>query len=218
MKSILVIGMGRFGRQFAERMQELGNDVMVVDKNPEIIDEIAYKFTDSLIGDCCNEAVLNSLGVNNFDVCFVSIGEDFQASLEITSLLKDRGASHVVSKARGDRQAMLLMKIGADEVVYPEREIAEKLAVRYSSDNIFDFIELTSEYSIFEIPCISSWHGKTVAELNVRSKYNVNIIAVKRENCLSISPGADYVFSANDHIIVIGKAADVFKLSGKATS
>lgn len=218
MKSILVIGMGRFGRQFAERMQDMGNDVMVVDKNPELIDEIAYKFTDSHIGDCCNEAVLKALGLNNFDVCFVSIGEDFQASLEITSLLKDMGARHVVSKASSSRQAMLLSKIGADEVVYPEREIAEKLAVRYNSDNIFDFIELTSEYSIYEIPCNHSWLGKTVAEVNVRSRFSVNIIAVKQGNTLNISPGANYIFSEGDHLIVVGRSGDVFKLGGKSKS
>lgn len=216
MKSFLVIGMGHFGLQFAERMQEMGNGVMVVDKSPELIEEIAYKFADSQIGDCCNETVLRSLGINNFDACFVTIGEDFQASLEITSMLKDLGARHVVSKARSQRQAMLLTKIGADEVVYPEREVAEKLAVRYNSANIFDFIELTSEYSIYEIPCPPSWQSKTVAEINVRNCYNVNIIAVKHDNSLNISPGAHYVFSRVDHLIVIGKASDVFKLSGKS--
>ncbi|MEG1190606.1 MAG: TrkA family potassium uptake protein [Oscillospiraceae bacterium] len=216
MKSILVIGMGRFGRQFSERMKELGNDVMVVDKDPELIDEIAPKFTDSHIGDCCNEAVLASLGINNFDICFVTIGEDFQASLEITSMLKELGAEHVVSKARTSRQANLLLKIGADEVVYPEREISEKLAVRYNADNIFDYIQLTSEYSIYEIPCCSKWANKSVADVNVRYKYNVNIIAVKSGNALKIAPGADYVFSSDDHLVVIGKASDVFKLGGKA--
>lgn len=210
--------MGRFGLQFAERMQELGNDVMVVDKDPELIDEIAYEFTDAHIGDCCNEVVLTSLGINNFDICFVTIGEDFQASLEITSMLKEHGAAHVVSKARTSRQAKLLSKIGADEVVYPEREIAEKLAIRYNADNIFDYIQLTSEYSIYEIPCCSKWVNKSVAEINVRYKYNVNIIAVKRDNALQITPGADYVFKEADHLVVIGKASDVFKLGGKAKS
>lgn len=117
MKSVLVIGMGRFGQQLSERMQELGNDVMIVDRDPEIIDEIAHKFTDSHIGDCCHEVVLNSLGINNFDICFVTIGEDFQASLEISSMLKERGAVHVVSKARSSRQAKLLLKIGADSTL-----------------------------------------------------------------------------------------------------
>ncbi|MEA4895047.1 MAG: TrkA family potassium uptake protein [Oscillospiraceae bacterium] len=215
MKSILVIGMGRFGRHFAERMQELGNDVMIVDRDADLIDEIAHEFTDAHIGDCCNEAVLDSLGVNNFDICFVTIGEDFQASLEITSMLKEKGVAHVVSKARTARQAKLLYKIGADEVVYPEHEIAEKLAIRYNADNIFDYIQLTSDYSIFEIPCCAKWLNKSVGELDVRNKFNVNIIAVKHDNALQIAPGADYVFKDADHLVIIGKASDVFKLGGK---
>ncbi len=218
MKSILVIGMGRFGRHFAERMQELGNDVMIVDRDAELIDEIAHEFTDAHIGDCCNEAVLSSLGINNFDICFVTIGEDFQASLEITSMLKEHGAAHVVSKARTAIQASLLAKLGADEVIYPERDIADKLAIRYNADNIFDYIQLTSEYSIYEIPCCSKWVNKSVSDVDVRNKYNINIIAVKRDNSLQVTLGADYVFKAADHLVVIGKASDVFKLGGKAKS
>lgn len=216
MKSILVIGMGHFGRQLAERMQALGNDVMVVDRNAAIIEEIAHKFTDSQIGDCCNETVLHNLGINNFDICFVTIGDDFQASLEITATLKEAGAAHVVSKASTDRQAKLLMRIGADEVVYPEREVADKLAVRYNANNIFDFIQLTSEYSIFEIPIPEKWAERSVAELNVRVRYGVNIIAVKQGNSLNITPGAGYIFQQGDHLIIVGKAGDVFRLGGKS--
>ncbi|NCB74684.1 MAG: TrkA family potassium uptake protein [Clostridia bacterium] len=216
MKSILVIGMGRFGRQFAKRMQEYGNDVMIIDKDADLIDELAPQFTDAHIGDCSNEAVLTSLGINNFDICFVTIGEDFQASLEITSMLKEHGAAHVVSKARTARQAKLLSKIGADEVVCPERDIADKLAVRYNADNIFDYIQLTPEYSIYEIPCCEKWIGKTLAQVDVRNKFNINIIAVERDNALQIAPGADYVFKASDRLVVLGKAADVLKLGGKA--
>lgn len=215
MKSILVIGMGLFGQLFAERMQELGNDVMVVDENEEVINEIARKFTDSHIGDCRNEAVLRSIGVGNFDMCFVTIGENFQASLEITSVLKELGARRVISKARTDRQAKILLKIGADEVFCPERELSEKLAVRYNSDNVFDYIQLTPDYSIFEIPSSEKWVGKTVSEIDVRSRFHVNIIAVKNQDKLNIAPGADYVFSAADHLVVIGKASDVFRLGGK---
>lgn len=215
MKSILVIGMGRFGRQFALRMQELGNDVMIIDKDADLVDDIAGDFTDAHIGDCCNAAVLKSLGIDNFDICFVTIGEDFQASLEITSMLKEMGAKHVVSKARTARQATLLQKIGADEVVYPEREIAEKLAVRYNSDNVFDYIQLTSEYSIFEVPCNVKWVGKTIAEVDVRNNFHVNIIAIKQGNSLNVTPRADYVFMPADHLVVIGRATDVFKLGGK---
>ena len=216
MKSILVIGMGRFGRQFAKRMQEYGNDVMIIDKDADLIDELAPQFTDAHIGDCSNEAVLTSLGINNFDICFVTIGEDFQASLEITSMLKEHGAAHVVSKARTARQAKLLSKIGADEVVCPERDIADKLAVRYNADNIFDYIQLTPEYSIYEIPCCEKWIGKTLAQVDVRNKFNINIIAVERDSALQIAPGADYVFKASDRLVVLGKAADVLKLGGKA--
>ena len=215
MKSILVIGMGRFGRQFAQRMLEYGNDVMIIDKDADLMDELAPRFTDAHIGDCSNEDVLTSLGINNFDICFVTIGEDFQASLEITSMLKEHGAKHVVSKARTPRQAALLSKIGADEVVCPERDIADKLAVRYNADNIFDYIRLTPEYSIFEIPCCEKWVDKTVAQVDVRNKYNVNIIAVERDNALQIAPGADYVFKASDRLVVLGKATDVFELGGK---
>lgn len=215
MKSVLVIGMGRFGRHLATKMQALGNDVMIVDRDADLVNEVAETFTDSHIGDCTNEAVIRSLGVNKMDICFVSIGEDFQSSLVITSLLKRAGAKHVVAKANQEIQADLLTRIGADEVVYPEREIAEKLAVRYNANNIFDYIELTSDYSIYEIPVPSAWVGKTIAEVDVRRKHRVNIIAIKCENTLQPTPGPDYVFRADDHTVVIGKSADVFKLTGK---
>ena len=215
MKSVLVIGMGRFGRHLATKMQELGNDVMIVDRNADLVNEVAEIFTDSHVGDCTNEAVIRSLGVNKMDVCFVSIGEDFQSSLVITSLLKRAGAKHVVAKANQEIQADLLTRIGADEVVYPEREIAEKLSVRYNANNIFDYIQLTSDYSIYEIPVPKTWVGKTIAEVDVRRKHRVNIIAIKCETALQPTPGADYVFRAGDHIVLIGKSADVFKLSEK---
>lgn len=215
MKSILVIGMGRFGLLFAEKMQQLGNDVMVVDENEELINEISHKFTDSQIGDCCNPSVLKSLGINNFDICFVTIGEDFQASLEVTSLLNEMGAKHIVSKARSDRQAKLLLKIGANEIIYPERELSEKLAVRYNADNIFDYIQLTPEYSIFEIPCSEKWIGHSVSDVDVRSKYKINIIAINHEDKINIAPGADYVFARGDHLVVLGKASDINRIGGK---
>lgn len=215
MKSILVVGMGRFGRHIALKMQELGNDVMIIDKNAETIDELAPLFTDAQIGDCCHEAVLRSIGVNNFDICFVAMGEDFQSSLEVTSLLKELGAKHVISKANSERQAGILQKIGADEVVYPEREIAEKLAVRYNTDNIFDCIQLTAEYSIYEIPVSPDWIGKSLVELDVRRKHNINIIAIKQGAVLQPAPSPSYLFDADDHVVVIGKATDVFKLTGK---
>ena len=215
MKSILVIGMGMLGRCLAQKMQELGNDVMIIDKEEEKIQELSTIFGDAVTGDCTNPAVLKSIGVNNFDYCFVAIGEDFYSSLEITSILKEQGAKCVVSKAKRQRQAEFLKKIGADEVFFPEKEIAEKLAVRYNATNIFDYIELTSDCSIFEIPIISDWIGKSIIDINVRQEYNVNIIAVKNPEYTNPMPKGDYVFQEGDHIVVIGKSEDVFKLSAK---
>lgn len=215
MKSVLVVGMGRFGSHLAKKMSELGNDVMVVDKNAVLIEQLSHFFTDSYIGDCTNEAVLSALGVKNFDLCFVTMGEDFQSSLVITSLLKKLGAKSVIAKANQDIQADILFKIGADEVIYPEKEISEKLAVRYNADNIFDYIQLTSEYSIYEIAVLKEWVGSTIQEIDVRKKYKVNIIAVKDGNALQPIPGADYVFKRGDHVVVIGKSSDVFKVSSR---
>lgn len=215
MKSILVIGMGRLGRHLASTMIDLGNEVMVIDKDPEVIESLSPVHGDANIGDCTNENVIKALGVDNFDICFVTIDSDFQSSLVVTSLLKTYGANLVVSTAKRDIQADLLKKIGADEVVYPEREIAEKLAVRYNSSNIFDFIKLTPEYAIYEIPAPAVWTGKTISTLGVRQHYKVNIIAIKQGNTLNTMPGPDYTFKADDHVIVIGKAGDVFKLSSE---
>ena len=215
MKSVLVIGMGILGQHLAARMQELGNDVMIVDKKEEVIQELSPLFKDSFVGDCTNEGVLKSLGVNNFDYCFVAIGENFYASLEITSILKELGAKCVVSKAKRERQAEFLKKIGADEVFYPEKEIAEKLAVRYNATNIFDYINLTSDYLISEIPIIANWAGKAIEDINVRATFNINIIAVKSKNSLYPAPGGKYIFKEGDHIIVIGRSTDIFKLSAK---
>ncbi|MDD6183663.1 MAG: TrkA family potassium uptake protein [Lachnospiraceae bacterium] len=217
MKSILIIGMGIIGQYLAEKMQEMGNDVMIVDKDEELIQKLSPEFPDSFVGDCTDEGVLRSLGVNNFDYCFVVVGENFYDSLEITSILKELGAVHVVTKAKRKRQAEFLKKIGADEVFFPEFEIAEKLAVRYNATNIFDYIELTSEYSIFEIPIVPEWQGKSIEDINVRKSYNINIIAVKSGSSLNPSPGGNYIFQKDDHIVVIGKSSDVFSLSAKTT-
>lgn len=213
MKSVLIIGMGTLGIHLAEKMVKHKNEVMIIDKDEELIEEISVIFPDAIIGDCTNEGVLRSLGVNNFDYCFVTVGEDFYATLEITSILKELGAKCVVVKAKRNRQAEFLKKIGADEVFYPEEEIAESLAVRYSANNIFDYIQLTEEYSVFEIPIMAKWIGKSLEEINIRKVYGINIIAIKNEDGLNPSPGGKYVFRENDHIVVIGKEDDVYKIS-----
>lgn len=213
MKSVLVIGMGTMGIYLAKKMQVLGNEVMIIDKNEELIQELSPEFSDAVCSDCTQDGILRSIGVNTFDYCFVTTGEDFYASLEITSILKELGAKYVVAKAKRSRQVEFLKKIGADEVVYPDKEFAESLAIRYNSDNIFDYIELTSEYSIFEIPVVSSWIGKRIVDVDVRKKHNINIIAIKNGNELNLNLGGEYVFDRSDHLVVLGKSGDVFKVA-----
>ena len=215
MKSVLIIGMGHMGRHLARTLQALGNEVMIVDKNPDVITALSDRFTDSNICDCTNESIIEALGVDNFDICFVTIGEDFQASLVGTSLLKQYGARMIVSKAKQKIQADLLRKIGADEIVWPEKEIAEKLAVRYNANNIFDYIPLTAEYSIYELPVPAAWVGQSLTELNVRRKYQVTIIAVKHDTALDPNVGPDYRFVQGDHVILIGQSDRVFRLANK---
>lgn len=215
MKSILVIGMGRFGRHLANKLVSLGNDVMIVDRDEKIINDMSNNFTEAYIADCTVESNIKSLGVNNFDICFVTIGDNFQASLEITSLLKEAGANYIISKATIDVQAKFLKKIGANEVIYPERDMAEKLAIKHNATKIFDYIELTNDYALFEIPVIPLWVNKSILEVDVRKVYHVNIVAIKKGEEIVSSPEAAYVFEADDHIILIGKQADVYKLTAK---
>nr|WP_312578973.1 TrkA family potassium uptake protein [Sedimentibacter sp.] len=215
MKSILIIGIGAFGRHLAEKMVDLKNDVMIVDRDETIINDMSTTVTDAHIGDCTKEDVLRSLGVSNFDICFVTIGDNFQSSLEITSLLKDLGAKHIISKASRDIQAKFLLRNGADEVIYPDKDMAEKLAIRCSAENVFDFIEITPDYSIFEIPIRKSWIGSSIQGIDVRKKYHINILTIKNGTNIMAAPKADYVFKENDLIIVLGKSNDVIKLANQ---
>ena len=172
MKSILIIGMGRFGHHLCRNLAELGNQIMIVDEVEERLEPMLPYVVSAKIGDCTNEAVLESLGISNFDICFVCIGTNFQSSLEITSMVKEMGAKWVVSKASRDIHAKFLLRNGADEVIYPDRDLAEKMAVRYSANHVFDYIELTDEFSIYEIPPMSQWVGKSIKELSIRNRYN----------------------------------------------
>ncbi|MDD3946277.1 MAG: TrkA family potassium uptake protein [Clostridia bacterium] len=212
MKSILIIGLGKFGLILAQKMQEFGNDVMVVDKDENIVNEFSPMFTNAMIANCTNPSVIEKLGVDSFDVCFVTIGDDFQSSLEITSLLKENGAKTVVSIADRDIQKKFLLRNGADEVVYPIRDIAEKLAIRYNTKCIFDYIDLTGEYAIFEIAVPKKWIGRSIIDIDVRRTHSISILAIKRDSLLNPMPGADYVFDKRDHAIVMGKPDDVYKL------
>ena len=212
MKTVLIIGMGRFGQHLCRKMLKLNNEVMIVDRNEEAMEDLLPLVTNAKIGDCTNEEVLHSLGIGNFDLCFVCIGTNFQSSLEITSLLKEAGAKYVISKATRDIQAKFLLRNGADAVVYPEKDIAERIAVRYSADNEFDYIELDEEYSIYEIPPLREWIGKTIGEVDFRARLNSSIIGTKLNGITSFLPGADHVFRADEHLMVIGKKKDIDKI------
>lgn len=209
MKTVLIIGMGRFGHHLAKKMASYNNEVMIVDKDETKLEDLTKIISNIKIGDCTNEDVLNSFGIDNFDICFVCIGTNFQSSLEITSLLKELGAKYVISQATRDIHAKFLLKNGADEVIYPNRDSAEKLAVRLSHNHLYDYIELDKEYSIYEIPPIRQWMGKTIREANVRAAFNVYIIGIKKDNHAQFLPSVDYIFNDIDHLLVIGKKSDV---------
>lgn len=215
MKTVLIIGLGRFGRHLATRMAKLGNEVMVVDQDAEVVEKLLPIVTDGKIGDCTDEEVLRSLGVNNYDICFVCTGSSFQSSLEITDQLKVLGAKKVISKADRDIQAKFLLKNGADEVVYPNRDIAEKMAVRCSMNNVFGYVELSQGYSIYEIPPLPKWVGRTVGEVDIRRQYSLSIISTKKAGKLDMLPGAGHVIEADEHLVVIGLQKDIDRVVGQ---
>lgn len=212
MKSILMIGLGRFGRHMARRLCEQGNEVLAVDINEDRVNDVLSEVTHAKIGDATGEAFIASLGVRNFDLCVVAIGDDFQSSLEATALLKENGAKYVLARASRDVHAKFLLKNGADDVVYPEKETASRLAMKYGAKNIFDYIELTDEYSIYEIPTPASWVGKTIVQTLVRTKYHVSILATKRKGRISPLPKPDHLFTSEETLIIMGENDHVMKL------
>ncbi len=211
MKSILVIGIVRFGKHLCENLVKNGNDVMAVDEVEEKLEDILPIVTSAKIGDCTREEVLKSFGVGNFDICFVCIGTNFQSSLEVTSLLKDLGAPYVISKATRDIQAKFLLRNGADEVVYPDRDIAKRIAVKVSANHVYDYLEL-GEYSIYEIQPLEEWIGKSIKELNFRVEYNANILGIKENGKSSLLPDAEHIFKKDEHLMVIGKKEDIERI------
>ncbi len=210
MRSVLIIGAGQFGCHVARTMSELRCEIMAIDIDEQSVNNIMPYVTNAQIGDATNAEFLRSLGVSDYDVCIVSIGDNFQSSLEITALLKELGASSVISRASNDVQEKFLLRNGADEVVYPEKQSARRLAIKLSSDAILDFIELDSDHSIYEMAMPRDWIGKSLVQLDVRRKHNVNIISLKRNGKL-ILPGADTVMSDGDVLYVIGDMKDLRK-------
>ena len=204
-KSILLIGLGRFGKHIAIKLNELGHEIMAVDQNEERVNSVMPYVTYGQIGDSTNETFLKTLGVNNYDVCIVTISGDFQSSLETTCLLKELGAQMVVSRAERDGQAKFLLRNGADEIVYPEKQLASWLAIRYSADHILDYIELDSSCSIFEVSVPNDWVGKSIIQIDIRKKYNINIIAIKENGKINATITPDIVLDSNKTLFVLGE-------------
>lgn len=211
MKSVLLIGLGRFGRHIAMKLDEFHHQVMAIDIKEDRVNTVLPYVTNAQIGDSTNEEFMESLGVRNFDVCIVAIGDNFQSSLETTSLLKELGAKFVVSRAARDVHAKFLLRNGADDVVYPEKQLAVWTAIRYSADHILDYIELDEEHAIFEILIPKDWIGKTVGELDIRNKHNINIMAFKHDGIMNLSVRSDTEIPAHDTMLVLGNIRDIQK-------
>ena len=205
MKNILLIGTGRFGRLIAVQLYQLGHQVMAVDtKQDPLTDEIPY-VTNAQIGDSTNAEFLRSLGIGNFDVCIVTISGNFQNSLETTSLLKELGAKCVVSRAERDVQAKFLLRNGADHVVYPEKQVAKWAAIRYTADHIFDYIEIDEQHAIFEVEVPEGWVGKSIGELDIRKKFGINILGIKRAGKTDVSVTSETVLAKDETILALGE-------------
>ncbi len=213
MKSFLIVGMGSFGHHLCKCLAENDCEIMVVDKDASAVEDVLSWGVSARIGDCTNPDVLHSFGINLFDACFVCMGTNFKNSLQITSFLKELGAKKVFAKADEDIQAKFLKRIGADEVIYPEKNVAEQLALAVNLDNIFDLIPFAENYYIAEIQPLQSWIGKTVIDVNFRAKYHLNIVAVKQGDEVMPLPNADYVFAKEEHLMVLGHMDDIRKVA-----
>ena len=211
MKSILLIGLGRFGKHIATELNALGHQVMAIEENEARLDEAMPYVTGGQIGDSTNPEFLASLGIPDFDVCIVTISGNFQASLETAYLLKELGAKKVISRAEQDGQAKFLLRNGADEVVYPEKQLAKWAAIRFTSDHILDYISLDDEHAIFEVDPPPSWDGKTVGQIDIRKKYGINILGIKRGGKLQLSITPDTCFQDTDTILVLGEYKNLRK-------
>ena len=204
MKNILLIGLGRFGKHIAMQLNEMGHEIMAVDINEERVNRILPFVTNAQIGDSTDASFLESLGIGNFDICFVTIGGSFQNSLETTSLLKELGANLVISRAERDVQEKFLLRNGADRVVYPEKQVAKWASIRYADDHILDYMEVDASHAIFEVAIPDEWIGRSVGELDIRRRYNINILAVKKEREVSVTLSVNTVLEADSTLLVLG--------------
>lgn len=211
MKSILLIGLGRFGKNIAMNLCQLGCQVLAVDHVEERVNEVLPYVTSAQIGDSTNEEFLRSLGVENFDACIVAVGNDFQSSLETASLLKELGAKLVVARAARDVQEKFLLRNGADQVVYPEKQLAKWTAIRCSADHILDYMELDEEHAMFEVTVPEEWAGHTIGQIDIRRRFHINIMGVKKGGRLELTLSPDTLLGAGETMLVLGKNRDLQK-------
>ncbi|WP_300258542.1 potassium channel family protein [Clostridium sp.] len=214
-KQFVIIGLGRFGASVAKTLYALGHDVLAIDSNEDLVQEISDSVTHAVQMDATDENALRTLGIRNFDVAVVTIGANIQASVMATLLVKDMGIKYIIAKGNSDLHAKVLYKIGADRVILPEKDMGVRVAHNLVSSSILDYIELSPDYSIIEIESPKEWYGKSMKELSLRSKYGINVMAIKRNNEVNISPDADDVINKDDIVVAIGSAEDLTKLEVK---
>ncbi|MBQ6809154.1 MAG: TrkA family potassium uptake protein [Clostridia bacterium] len=214
MKSFVVIGLERFGKNLAKRLASLGNEVLAIDSNMEKVQSVADVVTHSVAADALDESALKSLGITEFDCVIVTISENMEANILITSMLKEMGVKHVVSKAISNLHAKVLKQVGADKVVFPDKDMAEKLAQNLTASTILDYIDLSDNFSIVEVETPKSWCGKSLKQLNVRAVYGINVVALKNRYSdeINVNLNPDYIFEENDILVVIGANNDINKL------
>lgn len=210
-----MIGLGRFGSSIAKTLYSLGNDVLAIDSDEETVQDIADSVTHAVQVDATDEHSLRTLGVSNFDVAVVSIGSDVQASIMAALLARELGVKHVIAKAHNELHGRVLKKIGADRVIFPERDMGVRVAHNLVSSSILDYIELSPDYSIAEIASPAEWHGRTLKELNMRSQYGINVMALKRNNEVNVSPSAEDIIEKGDIIVAIGGIEELNELENK---
>lgn len=211
MKNVLLIGLGRFGRHMAQKLTDMRHQVLVIDKDERKVQEAMGYVTNAEIGDATDPALIDSLGVKDFDLCVVTMSHDLQASLEITALLKEKGAPYVLVRVSRDTHARFLLACGADEIIYPEKEMADWAAVRYSGDHVYDYTRLSPDHAIYETEIPDTWIGHTVVDLGVRQRYHLNILAIKRNGDVEPMPGPSYQFRPGDRTVLLGSDKDVQK-------
>lgn len=211
-KQFVVIGLGRFGESVAKTLYGLGHDVLAIDMDEDLVQEIADSVTHAVQLDATDESALRTLGLRNFDVAVVTIGSNIQASVMVTLLVKELGVKYIIAKGQSDLHAKVLYKIGADRVVLPEKDMGVRVAHNLVSASILDYIELSPDYSVMEMKVLDEWSGKTLNQLKLRSKYGINVMAIKKNDEINISPSADEIIESNDIMVAIGSGEDLANL------